>query len=74
MARFHLCDRNIKLHGIMPGLHGRAGEFVYVSGEARNNYDVVIDELNNRFRIVETTQFNHRHRKQESLLRNMSLK
>ena len=70
VARLHRWDRTRKLQELMPRLHGQAGEFVYeqLSGEARNNYDVLIDELNNRFRIVETTkafatQFNHRTQK-----------
>lgn len=59
-----------KLDELLPRLQGVAGEFVYeqLSHETRSNYASLCKELNNRFRVVETSkafwvQFSHRNQK-----------
>lgn len=59
-----------KLDELLPLLQGVAGEFVYeqLSHETRCNYMSLCKELNNRFRVVETSkafwvQFSHRNQK-----------
>ena len=54
----------------MPRLLGVAGEFVYsqLSHETRSDYSSLCKEINNRFRVVETSkafwvQFSHRSQK-----------
>lgn len=55
-----------KLDELLPRLQGVAGEFVYaqLSHETRSNYSSLCKEINNRFRVVETSkafwvQFSH---------------
>ena len=57
-----------KLDELLPRLQGVAGEFVYaqLSHETRSNYSFLCKEINNRFRVVETSkafwvQFSHRY-------------
>ena len=59
-----------KLDELLPRLQGVAGEFVYaqLSHETRSNYSSLCKEINNRFRVVETSkafwvQFSHRNQK-----------
>lgn len=59
-----------KLDELLPRLQGVAGEFVYaqLSHETRSNYSFLCKEINNRFRVVETSkafwvQFSHRNQK-----------
>ena len=59
-----------KLDELLPRLQGVAGEFVYaqLSHETRSNYYSLCKEINNRFRVVETSkafwvQFSHRSQK-----------
>ena len=55
-----------KLDELLPRLQGVAGEFVYaqLSHETQSNYSSLCKEINNRFRVVETSkafwvQFSH---------------
>lgn len=59
-----------KLDELLPRLQGVAGEFVYeqLSHETRSKYTSLCKELNNRFRVIETSkaywvQFSHRNQK-----------
>ena len=59
-----------KLDELLPRLQGTAGEFVYeqLSHATRSDYKSLCIELNNRFRVVETSkafwlQFSHRNQK-----------
>ena len=63
----HWSDQE-KLAELLPRLQGAAGEFVYgqLTHENRINYNTLITELNNRFRVVETcktfaSKFSNRH-------------
>lgn len=59
-----------KLDELLPRLQGAAGEFVFgqLQKTARGNYDILVAELNSRFRVVETkktfgAQFSKRNQK-----------
>lgn len=59
-----------KLGELLPRLQGVAGDFVYgqLSHDIRTNYPLLVEELNNRFRVVETrktfgVKFNNRVQK-----------
>ena len=63
----HWSDQE-KLAELLPRLQGAPGEFVYgqLTHENRINYNTLITELNNRFRVVETcktfaSKFSNRH-------------
>ena len=63
----HWSDQE-KLVELLPRLQGATGEFVYgqLTHENRINYNTLITELNNRFRVVETckkfaSKFSNRH-------------
>ena len=63
-------DNERKLDEILPRLQGPAGEFVYgqLSHTTRTSFRALLQELNSRFRVVETTktfgvQFNNRVQK-----------
>lgn len=47
-----------RLDELLPKLQGSARDFVFgqLSRDTRNNYKVLIKELNNRYRVVETTK------------------
>ena len=51
-------DEEQRLVELLPRLQGPAGEFVYgqLSLDSRRNYGRLIQELNSRFRVVETTK------------------
>ena len=70
VANRHRWSSDEKLDELLPRLQGVAGEFVYeqLSHETRSNYTSLCKELNNRFRVVETSkaiwdQFSHRDQK-----------
>lgn len=59
-----------KLDQLLPRLLGKAGDFVFgqLSQEKIDNYEVLVEELNNRFSTIETArsyklQFNRRDQK-----------
>lgn len=62
--------RGQKLDQLLPRLLGKAGDFVFgqLSQEKIDNYEVLVEELNNRFSTIETArsyklQFNRRDQK-----------
>lgn len=56
VATLRQWDDHHKLDELLPKLQGPAGEFVYsqLSHRVRTNYPTLIQELNSRFRVVET--------------------
>lgn len=51
-------NENTRLNELLPRLQGPAGDFVYgqLSSETRNNFKLLIKELNNRFRVIENAK------------------
>ena len=70
VARLHGWGERRCLQELLPRLQGTAGDFVYAQlpAEARSSYGRLINELNSRFRVVETrktfaAQFSARNQK-----------
>lgn len=70
IARLRRWNEQEKLNELLPRLQGAAGEFVYeqLSYTIRTDYQALVDEINNRFRVVETkktfgVQFSNRTQK-----------
>lgn len=68
-----------KLEEILPLMQGSAGEFVFgqLSQGCRSNYSCLIEELNNRFQLVEcrktfSAQFSHRCQKPGETVENFA--
>ena len=58
VARLRGWDSERKLLELLPRLQGAAGEFVYgqLNTTTRQSFESLMTELNNRFRVVETTK------------------
>ena len=58
VARLQGWDSERKLLELLPRLQGAAGEFVYgqLNTTTRQSFESLMTELNNRFRVVETTK------------------
>ena len=56
VAKRRSWDENEKLDNLLPRLQGKAGEFVFSQLPPRtlSNYEELVQELNSRFRVVET--------------------
>jgi len=58
VARRRQWDEDEKLDALLPRLQGKVGEFVYLYGQLpkhiRNDYQLLVRELKNRFRKIET--------------------
>ena len=70
VARLKRWNDEVRLCELLSRLQGKAGEFVYgqLSPAIRNNYAMLIDELDNRFRKVHTSkafsaQFSNRNQR-----------
>lgn len=58
VAKLRRWDEEQSLLELLPRLQGPAGEFVYgqLGSHARRNYGLLVQELNSRFRVVETSK------------------
>ncbi len=70
VARLRRWTESQKLDELLPRLQGAAGEFVYemLSQRTRSNFGLLVEELNNRFRVIETrktfaAQFSNRNQR-----------
>lgn len=70
MAERYCWSEQDRFDQLQPCLQGVAAEFVFgqLSKKARSNYDILMKELDSRFRVIETrktyaVQFSHRHQK-----------
>ncbi|CAG2240770.1 unnamed protein product [Mytilus edulis] len=51
-------NKDDRLDELLQRLHGQAGDFAYgqLSRRVRQDYDLLIDELNSRYRVIETSK------------------